>query len=122
MGDKENELSDYYEYTLTPNVASEDAKTGVTFKGSSPEYLGAYGIIIKMMQKKGDRYIINDTEVAIVDAPATKPTVVEVKHKKGMSGKAHVKIFGINKQGGATMMITKVTDGKEDHGTEFMQV
>ena len=60
-----------------------------------------------MMQKKGDRYIINGIEVAIVDAPATKPTVVEVNPKKGMSGKAHVKIFGINKHGGGSMMITK---------------
>ena len=46
MNDKNDEeikedTNDYYDWEMIPRVYSDDSKTGVTFKGESPEYLEA---------------------------------------------------------------------------------
>ena len=48
--------SDYFEWNLIPNNASEDNKTGASFRGSDEEYLIAHGKILEMTSKKGERY------------------------------------------------------------------
>ena len=48
------------------------------------------------MQSKGDRFIINETEFYVVDAPKNKPACIEIKHKTGKSEKANLKIYHIN--------------------------
>ena len=67
------------------------------------------------MQSKGDRFIINETEFYVVDAPKNKPACIEIKHKTGKSGKANLKIYHINGKGGATIHITKISRGDFEH-------
>ena len=51
MGDKDQEeFSEHYEFILTPKNASNEAKTGVTFRGSSPEYKEAHQTIIGLLK------------------------------------------------------------------------
>ena len=101
------EASDYFEWNLIPVNAASDNKTGVTFKGRDAEYIKAHKAIQEMMKVRGERYIINGIEVAVVDAPKNKPSVVDVKPKNGMTGKANIKIYDMNKNGGATMYINQ---------------
>ena len=101
------EDSDYYECILTPKNAPTESKNGITLNGSNDQYVEAHLELLKLFKVKGDHYMINKTEIAILDAPENKPVIVEVKPKIGMSGKVHVKIYGINKNGGATIRISK---------------
>ena len=103
----ENESSDYYDCILTPKNASDENKNGITINGSNDQYIEAHLKLLEVLNVKGDRYIINNIEVGILDTPEKKPVVVDVKSKNGMSGKVHVKIYGINKNGGATIRISK---------------
>ena len=110
-----DDLGDYYETVLTPNNAPNDSKTGVTFKGKDAEYLKAHRIMMEMAKSRGDRYIINETEFNVIDAPKNKPACIEIKHKNGQSGKANLKIYPINGRGGATIHITKISRGYFEH-------
>ena len=66
-------------------------------------------MLMDIFKKKGDRYVINGVEIAINDNHHTKPYIIEVKQKSGMTGRANLKIFGVNKNGGGTIMITKAS-------------
>ena len=101
------ERSDYFEWNLIPINAASDNKTGITFKGRDAEYIQAHKVVQEMMKVRGERYLINGIEISVVDAPKNKPSVVDVKPKNGMSGKANVKIYDMNKNGGATMYINQ---------------
>ena len=50
-----------------------------------------------------------------MDNAKNKPIKIELKPTKGSSGKANIKLYDVNNRGGATMMITKVTDGNFSH-------
>ena len=113
--DNTEELSDYYECVLTPNNAPADCKTGVTFKGKDADYLKAHKMIMNIAQNKGDRYMINDTEGNISDAPKNKPACVEIKSKLGQTGKANLKIYAKNGRGFGTIHITKISKGEFEH-------
>ena len=63
-GDISGDTSDYYDWLRTPKNASEDKKTGVTFRGSDDEYFKAHKMIMKMAKKKGDRFVINGMEIS----------------------------------------------------------
>ena len=106
MSDKSSE---YFDCTITPINAPDEGKTGVTFKGTNEEYIQAYTLIMDMFKKKGDRYIINGVEFAIIDNPSVRPYIIEVKQKSGISGKVKLKIFGVNKNGGGTIMVSKAS-------------
>ena len=101
------EISDYFEWNLIPINAPSENKTGITFKGRDAEYIQAHKSVQKMMKVRGERYMINGVEIAVVDAPKNKPSVVDVKPRNGLSGKANVKIYDMNKNGGATMYINQ---------------
>ena len=103
--DDEGDISDYYEWLRTPKNAPENGKTGVTFKGSADEYFKAHKIVMEMTQKKGDKFVINGTEISIADAPNNKPVSIEVKTKTGPTGKANLKIYGKNKRGTGTIRV-----------------
>ena len=115
MDEDYGDFGDYYETVLTPNNAPIDSKTGVTFKGKDAEYLKAHKTMMGMIKSRGDRYIINETEFNVVDAPKNKPACIEIKHKNGQSGKANLKIYPINGRGGATIHITKISRGDFEH-------
>ena len=112
--DEEN-VEEYYEWNMIPITYSEEKKTGVTFKGDTDEYFRASKKIFKMMDIKGMKYSINDREIRILGNLDSKPIKVEVKPIKGPSGKVNIKIYGVNKQGHATMMIQKVSGGNMTH-------
>ena len=95
------------QYEISPYPSNTADKVGVTIKGSSEAYINAHKIISDMMREKGERYLINGVEICILDAPKNKSINVEVKSGRGFSGKANVKIYGVNKGGFATIMITK---------------
>ena len=65
----DNDINEYYDCVMTPNNAPVDNKTGFTFKGSDVEYLKGHKVIMEMVQKKGDRFVINGSEISIVDNP-----------------------------------------------------
>ena len=100
--------SDFYTVNLTPKNATSEWKSGVTITGSTEEYLSAHKKLMDMMSKKGERFVINGVEIAILDNPTNKPVAIEVKPGTGMSGKTNLKIFGLNSRGGATITITKI--------------
>jgi hypothetical protein len=83
---------DHYEINLTPNLAADKSKTGISFKGSDETYIEAHKHIVGII-KKGDRYLINGVEISIMDAPENKPAVIEVKLMSGLSGKANIRIY-----------------------------
>ena len=101
--------SEFYDRIFTPGNAPERDKSGVTFKGTCEEYIQAYNLLMDVFKRKGDRYFMNGIEIAIVDTPNNRPSVIELKQKSGMSGKAKLRIFGVNKNGGGTIMITKAS-------------
>ena len=108
MDSKDHESSSiFYDCTITPSNAPEEGKTGVTIKGSNEEYIQAYTMIMDIFKRKGDRYVINGVEIAVNDNHHTKPYIIEVKQKTGRTGRANLKIFGVNKNGGGTIMISK---------------
>ena len=102
---------DYYEWSWTPKNASEENKTGVSFKGKDTEYINAHGKIVELFKKKGEKFVINGTELSIADKQKNKPINIEIKSKKGFSGKANLKIYDVNNRGGATMLITTPSGG-----------
>ena len=107
----EEDVNDYYEWLEVPKNASDDNKTGVTFKGSDDEYFKAHTIIVEMTHKKGDRFVVNGTEMSIADAPKNKSICIAVKPKGGLTGKANLKIYGKNNKGFGTIMIQKLVVG-----------
>ena len=68
-----------------------------------------------MTKKRGERYIINETEFTVLDAPKNKPVTVDIKSKYGQSGKANVKIYPMNNRGSGTIHITKISKGEFAH-------
>ena len=111
----EEDVNEFYDWEMIPKRNSEETKTGVTFKGDTEEYIKAHGLLLKMMDKKGTKYFVNSREIRILDNAKNKPIKVEVKPLKGETGKVNIKIYNVNTKGGATMMISKVSDGKLFH-------
>ena len=110
-----DEASIGYELEMVPNKSAEDKKTGITIKGKDVEYLEAHRILKDFFQTRGQKYIINGTDIRIVDLPKNKLIKVEVKNKGGMSGKVNLNIYEVNTRGGATIMIQKVSGGGFEH-------
>ena len=109
------EDQDYYEWILTPKNASEENKSGVTFKGRDTEYFNAHGKIIALFKKRGEKFIINGIELFIADKQKNKPINFDIKSKKGFTGKVNLKIYDKNNRGAATMLITKPSGGDVAH-------
>ena len=106
---------DGYDLELVPSKATDDKKTGVTIKGSQSGYLEAHKLLKEMFKKKGDRFLINGTEIGISDTPKNKPIIIEVKAKGGLTGKVNLTIFDVNNRGGATIMVQKIKGGDPIH-------
>ena len=68
-----------------------------------------------MMNKKGAKYRVNGIDIRILDNSKTKPIKVEVKPLKGPSGKVNLKIYIVNGNGIATMMIQKTSNSEMVH-------
>ena len=109
------DMNDFYDWDMIPKRNSEETKTGVTFKGNAEEYIKAHGLLLKMLDKKGMKYFVNEREIRILDNAKNKPIKIEVKPLKGETGKVNIKLYNVNNKGGATIMISKVSDGKLFH-------
>ena len=107
----EADCHEFYDWDMIPKRNSEEAKTGVSIKGDTDEYIAAHGKILKMMSQKGAKFFLNGREFRILDNAKNKPLKVEVKPLKGATGKVNLKIYTVNTKGSATMMISKVSDG-----------
>jgi hypothetical protein len=107
--------NEFYDWEMVPKVYSEECKTGVTFKGDSEKYIEAHGKLILMMNRKGSKYLVNGREIRILDNVKNKPIKVEVRPLKGPLGKANIKIYNINGNGGGTIMVQKVREGELLH-------
>ena len=105
------DASEYYDFVLTPMNAPEENKSGITFKGRDDEYKKAHQVIMDLTGNKGDRFVINGVEISIADAAYNKPMSIAVKPKNGLTGKANLKIYAINKAGFGTFMVTKPSGG-----------
>ena len=117
MGNEEDsqEENEYYEWTMIPHCSDEENKNGVTIKGDTPEYLEARDKIFELFNKKGQKLKVNNRELRVSDNAVNKPFRIEVKPPKGQTGKVNLKIYGANKAGIATFMITKTKDAKLVH-------
>ena len=113
--DSEECPQEYYEWNMIPMTYPEDRQTGVTIKGDTDEYFEASKKIFNLLNNKGMKYCVNDRDIRILDNVENKPIKIEVKSKKKPAGKVNVKIYGVNKLGHATMMITKVSGGTLTH-------
>ena len=111
MVEMEDLTSDFYDVEMIPFKASANNKTGITFKGSSVEYLNAHKNILELVKRKGERYVINGIEIGIVDNPENKPICVDIKPKTGLSGKVNLSVFCVNDKGSATIMVNKKAGG-----------
>ena len=109
VNDDDND-TEYYDWTMIPHCNTEDRKTGVTFKGDTVEYLAASKRIFDLFNEKGRKLTINSRKIRILDNAKNKSIKVDIKPKKGPSGKVNVKIYGANKAGYATIMITKTKE------------
>ena len=78
-----------YEIELVPKLASEEDKTAITFKGNDSEYVAAQKVLRCTLNKKGERFLINEIEISISDTPKNRPMIIGVKPKDGISGKAN---------------------------------
>ena len=103
---------EYYEYTMIPQSNCDEKKTGVTFKGDTTEYLTARDMIFELFNKKGLQMLINNRKLRILDNAKNKPIKIDVKPRKGASGKVNITIFKPNKSGIATIMIQKTKDAE----------
>ena len=81
-----DEEHDYYEWCLTPNNASDENKSGVTFKGKDTEYINPHDKIVDLFKKRGERFYLNGIELSIADKQKNKPINIEIKSKKGSVG------------------------------------
>ena len=106
---------DDYDVTLIPKNDSEDSKTGVVIKGHDAKYLKAHKVIMDLMKKKGDEFLVNGIDVRIADVPANKPVNIEVKSKNGFSGKANLRFYEKNAKGTSTIMVSKQKGGDLSH-------
>ena len=111
----DDDENDYYEYVMVPKCYSEENKNGVTFKGGSEEFVNAHQKITKLLNKKGAKFSINNRAIRVLDNAKNKPIKLEVKPLKGQSGRVNVKIYGLNNNGIATMMIQKTKDSQLLH-------
>ena len=100
-----------YEIELVPKLASDEDKTAITFKGNDSEYVAAQKLLKGVLNKKGERFLINEIEISITDTPKNRPMIIGVKPKDGISGKANLKLFEINNRGGATIMTQRAKGG-----------
>ena len=109
MSDMESSIDsiDNELYEISPYPSNTADKVGITIKGSSEAFINAHKRVSDIMREKGGRYLVNGVEIGILDAPKNKSIIVEVKFGKSMSGKANIKIYGVNKAGFATLMVTK---------------
>ena len=110
-----DEVTNGYELEIVPIKAAEENKTGITIKGKDVEYLEAHRILKAFFQTRGQKYLINGTEIRIVDLPKNKLIKVEVKQKGGMSGKVNLNIYEVNTRGGATIMIQNSCHARLQH-------
>ena len=90
------DISDYYEWVLTPINATDENKSGVTFKGNDQEYFNAHHLVGELTKKKGDRFVINGVEISVADAPENKPVTIGIKCKTGLTGKANLTVYDKN--------------------------
>ena len=111
----DNNDEDFYDWELVPQLYPEEKKTGVSFKGESEEYFSALKFLHDMLDRKGQSYVVNNVLLRIVDNPKNKPIKVEVKVSNGASGKVNVKIYNVNKNGQATMLVQKTSQGEISH-------
>ena len=111
---KEN-IEDFYEWNLIPITYPPEKKTGITFKGDTDEYIEAHQRIWNMMNKKGINYRVNGRDLRFFDNSNTKTIKFEVKPLKGSSGKVNLKMYNVNGNGIATMMIQKVSNSEMVH-------
>ena len=100
-----------YEIELVPKLASDEDKTAITFKGNDSEYVAAQKLLKGILNKKGERFLINEIEISITDTPKNRPMIIGVKPKDGITGKANLKLFEINNRGGATIMTQRAKGG-----------
>ena len=105
----------HYDWTITPKNASDENKSGITFKGKETKYINANRKVAEMFKIKGDKFLINNFELSVCDAPKNKPITLDVKPKTGLSGRANLKMYDVNNHGGATIMITRVSGGDMLH-------
>ena len=111
------EESIHYDVVVTPKNASEENKSGITIKGKDIGYIDANKRISEMFRNKGDKFLINEIELRISDAPKNKPITIEVKPKGGLTGRANLKMYDINNRGVATIHVTRVSGGDMLHVT-----
>ena len=73
INEEEYSRSDYYDWVMIPNISPTESKTGVTFRGADNEYFKAHTLLMELIKKKGDRFVINGIEMSVADNPPNKP-------------------------------------------------
>ena len=84
VDDGKEDVNEYYSWDMIPVMYPDDKKTGLSFKGDRNEYIEAHGMLMKMMDKKGSKYLVNGREFRILDNAKNKPIKVEINPLKGL--------------------------------------
>ena len=92
-------------YPYIEDGKDDEEADGITFKGKSRKYIGAYNRLREKMVQ-GAEFIVNGIELKIKNTPKNKPMKVEVKSKEGELGKAQIQMYNPGKKG-ATLLVTK---------------
>ena len=61
----ETDRNVFYDWEMIPKNNKDDAKTGITFKGTSAEYIDAHKKITSMMEQKSTKLCIIDREITV---------------------------------------------------------
>ena len=94
-------------YGNKEDIDDEESCQGITFKGKSRKYLGAYNKLREKMAQ-GAEFKVNGTEMKIKSTPKQKPMKVEVTTKDGVTGQAQLQMHTPGKKG-ATVQITRAS-------------
>jgi hypothetical protein len=108
--EEEDSIHEFYEWVWVPKMYPEERKTGITIRGDTVEYITAHKRVFDMLNRKGAKYCVNEIEMRILDNAQNKPIKIEIKPPKGPSGRVNIKIYHANKNGQATLMISKTSD------------
>ena len=111
---------DYYEWSVILRSQAHENKNGITIKGASDEFVSIQERVHELLNKKGAKFRVNDVQFLVIDNARNKPFKIEIATKAGKSPKINVKFYTVNKQGQATIMVTKTSDSDFDDVKVFV--
>ena len=111
---------DFYEWSVIPKSQAHENKNGITIKEATDEFVIVHEKVHDLLNKKGVKLKVNEIQFLVLDNAKNKLLKIEIITKVGQSAKINVKFYNVNKQGQATIMVTKTSDSDFDNVKVFV--